>query len=755
MHKAVYILMSILVLPGLVFTQRDWISFTCNAVGTPPILEVVESNNLRTVIHVTIPGMWVEDTLINGTTYQVLRIPENGLTGEVGKPQLPIVGSVVAVPPTADVLISIIDSMGMILEGYMVYPAQPATPMGEPTPPFQIDVEFYRQDIWYPFAATCAGNPAIWRDMRIVSSWVYPIKFNPAQQKLIVYPEMTVALEYCGVSTVNPLPGSYASAISLKYAQMYRSLIINYDFLGILAVEDTTLGTYLFMTRDEFADELDSLVTWKQKKGYRTKMIQFSFAPSWEEVRRLIQGEYYSSEGLDYVLLVGDSADIPPWPRQGEEFGYNDFLYTCIAGGDTIPDLAIGRFSVANEVQVTRLVKAIQDYEVLPGTILEDWDVGHALFVAHFEVEPAHFRDFKEATRLYPQQWQASGYGVDTCYGTEGPYPNNNVVAYYINDDDYDLGGVGLVNYYGHGMWDRWWGWADQYQEHFTIQDIYALHNDERLPIWVNYACHTGRFGAPECFCEALIRNPNGGGTGALGATFPMHVAIYCGDFDIDNWLIKTIFTLSDDIYCPYPINRIGDAINVAKTAAVLWPDTGRPHNANMRNVVTWNYFGDPETPVWTAPPDSLLATHPTRIGIGPTNFTVDVDPEPNRDGQTFVCLYKPLEFQVGGYTDQNGMVTFQIDPHAAGTLYVTATKQSYFSPPICESWTPYAGICEVAEERGGPMSSDSSGTIPRVFALRQNHPNPFSSNTTIYYDLPEQISQDVGVCCTEAGLPP
>jgi hypothetical protein len=138
MQKVVFFLASIFVLPGSVFAQGNWIAFTSNVVGTPPIVEVLESSNLRTVIHVTIPGMWVEDTLINGTTYQVLLIPDNGLTGEVGKPQLPLVGSVVAVPSTSDVLISILDSMYMILEGYMVYPAQPATTMNEPCRLFRL-----------------------------------------------------------------------------------------------------------------------------------------------------------------------------------------------------------------------------------------------------------------------------------------------------------------------------------------------------------------------------------------------------------------------------------------------------------------------------------------------------------------------------------------------------------------------------------------------------------------------------------------
>ncbi|NOR18296.1 hypothetical protein GQ543_11400 [candidate division WOR-3 bacterium] len=57
MKKVILALMTVLVFPGLVYAQGNWVSFTSNVAGAPPIIEVLESNNSRTVVHVTIPGM--------------------------------------------------------------------------------------------------------------------------------------------------------------------------------------------------------------------------------------------------------------------------------------------------------------------------------------------------------------------------------------------------------------------------------------------------------------------------------------------------------------------------------------------------------------------------------------------------------------------------------------------------------------------------------------------------------------------------
>jgi hypothetical protein len=117
MKRVIFGLMILLVFPVLVYAQGNWVSFTSNVPGAPPIIEVLESNNSRTVIHVTIPGMWVKDTLVNGTAYQILRIPDYGTMYNVGEPQLPAIRELTAVPPFSNVDITVSNTASLVLNG--------------------------------------------------------------------------------------------------------------------------------------------------------------------------------------------------------------------------------------------------------------------------------------------------------------------------------------------------------------------------------------------------------------------------------------------------------------------------------------------------------------------------------------------------------------------------------------------------------------------------------------------------------------
>ena len=213
MKRVIFGLMILLVFPVLVYAQGNWVSFTSNVAGTPPIIEVLESNNSRTVIHVTIPGMWVKDTLVNGTIYQILRIPDYGTMYNVGEPQLPAIRELAAIPPFSNVSITTINTTSLILSSYMVYPYQEPVPEGEPHGPFTIDTLFYSTNAFYPDDVTELSDPAVWRDVRVVHSSLYPITFNPVTQKLNVCYDFTVVLDYWGTSNVNVLPGGYPAGL--------------------------------------------------------------------------------------------------------------------------------------------------------------------------------------------------------------------------------------------------------------------------------------------------------------------------------------------------------------------------------------------------------------------------------------------------------------------------------------------------------------------------------------------------------------
>ncbi len=65
----------------------SWVSFNGGGNPVPPQIEVLGSDGTQTTVHITVPGMVVEDKEVDGQIYQVLRIPNDNATMlDVGKP---------------------------------------------------------------------------------------------------------------------------------------------------------------------------------------------------------------------------------------------------------------------------------------------------------------------------------------------------------------------------------------------------------------------------------------------------------------------------------------------------------------------------------------------------------------------------------------------------------------------------------------------------------------------------------------------
>ena len=313
--------LALMVLPVfsvLIYSQGIWVPFTANVPGTPPIIEVLSSNNAQTVIHVTIPGMWVEDTLIDGVTYQIVRLPDHSTLGNVGAPQLPAIRKLVAIPPTSNVSISIAAGTPLFLSGYTIYPFQAPVPIGQPHGPFFIDSLIYSTNVFYPQNPIEMSDPAILRDIRVVNAMCCPIVLNPVTHELNVYQDFTIRLDYRGTNTANSLPCGYPSVVDTLFAAMYKSLIINYDRLGILTERSSVLD-YLVITATEYYDYLQDFVFWKHKKGLNIKVARPMDIVRWPyfvqgdtvAIKNYIRDQFGPGDRLAYVLLVGDEDEVP------------------------------------------------------------------------------------------------------------------------------------------------------------------------------------------------------------------------------------------------------------------------------------------------------------------------------------------------------------------------------------------------------------------------------------------------------------
>ncbi|NOR17413.1 T9SS type A sorting domain-containing protein [candidate division WOR-3 bacterium] len=649
----------------------------------------------------------------------------------VGEPQLPAIRELTAVPPFSNVDITASNTASLVLNGYMVYPYQELLPDGQPPGPFIIDTLLYSTNAFYPDDVTELGDPAVWRDVRVVHSSLYPITFNPVTQKLNVCYDFFIELDYWGISNVNVLPGGYPAGVGPGYAAMYRNQIINYDWFGLPEGERYSSYAYLVITIDDYADEIDPLVFWKQKKGFEVEVETVAAGLDPDSIKHIIKYDYEERK-TEWVLLVGDRPDID---IESTEYGYSDYWYTLLSD-DHYPELAIGRFSPANDTDVTIMVDKTFAYERTPCT---SWTINEVLLVVGYNCPQSY--DCNESIRKHVME--PINFKVNTAYAmdTLGIYSwaTNDTVRHYVQEN----GGVNIINFRGHGQWGRWYGeeheWSsdDKYFDTDTVRCLKNFRHPDSawLPLVFNFCCFTGGIQVSECMTEAWTRADTGGAVGALGATNmtwgPVSTAM---DTILFEFMFDPTGLTSISNY------EIGKAINYAKVWVINNPPPGVTMTQILQVVYRHLWVGDPSLEVWTDSTGDLatfIVTHPTSIRTQPTQFTVMVE-ENNPVPGALVCLYKESDIYERGYTDSNGQITFIIEPNTAGILHVTVTnhhaRSNYYY-----NYKPYEGTCRVLWAPGGPMSRDNS-IIPKCFALGQSYPNPFGKITEIRYQIPKEV---------------
>ena len=126
----VAVIIALIAVVSIALADPTWVEFTKGMQGEAPQLTVLESSFAGTTINLKTSGMWVEDVEEARVTYQRITLPTSH-TGEVGKPMLPVIRKLVAIPATAGVKVIVESKKEIILEDYLVYPAQiPETDSG-------------------------------------------------------------------------------------------------------------------------------------------------------------------------------------------------------------------------------------------------------------------------------------------------------------------------------------------------------------------------------------------------------------------------------------------------------------------------------------------------------------------------------------------------------------------------------------------------------------------------------------------------
>jgi len=469
----------------------------------------------------------------------------------------------------------------------------------------------YSEDKFFPENIVELRNPYIIRDYRGQTVVVYPFQYNAVTKTLRVYSDIEVKVYSTGEQGINPLDRKgNLTKVNSEFNKIYNRQFLNAGNTRYTPLDEQ--GKMLIISYGQFMNAMQPLVDWKNQEGISTEIVNVSTIGSTATAIKNYIANYYNTNDLAFVLLVGDGPQIPT-NTGGNLGGPSDNAYGYIVGNDHYPDLFVGRFSAENVQQVETQVAKVINYEKNPVTTSDWFSTGIGIGSDQGpgednEYDYQHIRNIR--TKLMGYNYTAVAELYDGSQGGEDApgSPTPAMVTTNVN------AGASIINYTGHGS-ETSWGTTG-----FSNSNVTALANDNMLPFIWSVACVNGDFVNGTCFAEAWLRaTHNGQPSGALATLMstinqswnpPME-----GSDEFNDILTET-----------YTNNIKRTFGGISMNGCMGMNDAFGADGNEMTD--TWNLFGDPSVMVRTAMPQAITASHMPTIFLGASEFSINADAE-------------------------------------------------------------------------------------------------------------------------------
>jgi len=437
-------------------------------------------------------------------------VPGAGKILKKGAPAVVKLTASVIVPDEAEMKVEVVNSTFTEIRDIDIAPSKgPLLRTVDPdTVPYEYGAE-YGRNAFYPTNLVDINSPYIARDFRGQSVVVNAFQYNPVTKVLRIYTDVTVKISPTGKKGKNTLKRT-GKKMDPHFRDVYSSHFVNYETEATrYAPLDDSFGNMLIVCYNGFMSDMADFVTWKQSIGYGVDLVDYSTIGSSTALKTYV-ANYYNTNGLTYLLLVGDSAQVP---ASSTSAGDSDNNYGYIVGSDHYQDIFVGRFSAELsahvETQVARTINYERDVLSSAGFFRNAIGMGSSEGTG----DDGEY-DYEHINYILDD---LTGYGYTTypCHQSGG---SAALMSSYIN------AGAGTIFYCGHGTLTSWYTSSWQY----TSTNVNALVNEYELPFVVSVACVVGDFVGNTCYCETWQRATNNGNpTGSIA---------HCGSTINQSW---------------------------------------------------------------------------------------------------------------------------------------------------------------------------------------------------------------------------
>lgn len=405
-------------------------------------------------------------------------------TGRAGHPDLPTATTLLRLPKGSTLEVRSVE--GDEVQGARaVDPRMPLAPVAPPwvkdapRPEPVPDKAVYSADTFYR-----GGPVAGVEDLGVMGSCqlfrltVRPLAYNPVSGAVRHYARLTLRLAATLAADVPPLEG--------------------------------VPERYLIVSRPQFREALQPFVQWKRQEGYDVAEL-YADTHQRDSVRSQIAPFFTEATPLApaprYVLLVGDAAQLQAFMGTAHPSEMDDHLTDLPYvnhNGDMLPDALLGRWPVGDTAELGTVLRKTLAYE--QGRSLDTAALRRVLLVAGYEQTPPAPTTTNGQVNYLKREITLAHPEVDTVcmYNPQSRYAAAEVAAAIRQ-------GVALLNYTAHCSVGGWTAPA------VSISTLDTLPPHMPL-LYVNNCCKSNDFGGTG-FGEQLLRMPQGGAIGVIGAT--------------------------------------------------------------------------------------------------------------------------------------------------------------------------------------------------------------------------------------------
>ena len=673
------------------------------AVAQQSKIELVSSSPEETVFKVTVTGYdWKTVQTPQGAA-KVIVLQQGTSVLKAGAPDLPKLTASIIIPDFAGMKVNSTVISYTDFEDMNIAPSKGNQYRNKNL----ADVAFtygeeYNRNEFFPAVNAELRTPFILRDYRAQTVVINPIQYNPATKTLRLCNEILVNVSVDEqAAAINPFIREKAvEKLQSEYKEIYAKQFINYTNFQEKYIAVAEEGNMLIIANTAYMNAMQPFIQWKKQRGINVQMVDIATIGNTSAAIKNYVSNYYNSNGLTFLLLVGDAQHITPYPSQ---YGDCDNCYGYISGDDSYPELFVGRFSAESVADVTTQVNRTIKYEKYPQPGAAWYGTGIGIGSAEGpgddnEMDFEHIRNIRSKltgfTYAAVNEFYDGSQGIADADGN----PDAQMVVNAVES------GVSVINYCGHG-WDNGCGTSG-----ISSTEVDAMNNVNAYPFFFSVACVNGNFVNQTCFGESWLRathSVTGEPTGAIGtymATInqswspPM-----CGQDEMN------------DILTEAHLNNIKRTFaGIGMNGCMQMNDEYGTSGDEMTD--TWTCFGDPSFVVRTMAPNDMVVTHVLYENVGLSSLTVYCDEE----GATVSLMLNGEIIGTGTVVGGLALINFTAIPDPE-TIDVTVTAFNA---------VPYFGTVEL---------NTTVGIHDRSVAGLNLFPNPASGIITISYALEDQ----------------